>query len=917
MDPASTDKVVRANFFKVDKHAIPAKIFQYHVHLYRINKDGTVSEEDVAAFEDHRTTHALMNELLVQGEKTEDLEVRDLILSWPQCTRQSMTYDGASCLFTTSPLAMKETVNKKGDKISQISIVLTLPASMGGINNNQYKMSFTKTAVITAGEGCVTDCQAETLRALDTALLSFGRVQQTRDMPDWVVAGTKAFRFNTGADGRDQLNLTGAYEALRGYTASLKSTVAGLCLVSDMNVSSFLSAGELTHVMALAAGFRSIESFYQECRRGLNSKTVSMINDVLKGAKIKVTYNNQWRKFKKLGPPANSRDSVFEVYENEKVPKKVTVAEYFSEKSRGDDELGKAFRKFMEKNELRYPSLPTVDIGSQKRPVLIPAEMIVVPGGQIRSKKLSAEITASIIKYAAVKPAERFHFLSSDIGGGGNFVNILKNDPTASAYGMHGLETEPMKCSARLLPPPNIQYANCVETPGFAGTWNLEGKKFVQPPVSEMGDNKFKYGILGVGRPPHKWEDSVDSFMGSLVGDARTLGVQLIAGGPHLACGDAPHNIGEAIGKMKEGGAHIVFVVLFFDVYRIVKLQGDSLGMITQCLKWKNVMKPPRGYCSNVMLKVNAKLGGLNHVLTDRRDNKAPMASWGTSPSGAASEPPSSISWLFEKPCMIMGVNVSLSDPIKKDASLTTVIVASMDRACAKYVAHVQSSKSADTNQLSRAAEAVTTGFKNRNGTVPETVIIYRDGVSDGEFSKVVDVELEQIKDGLVAAGCVPDVKITVIICQKGHHTRLVYEEPDASASGGSSTFVNPAPGLVVDASDHESTIVSARYNEFYLNSHAAIQGTAKPCRYSLIYDSVGLKMSEIELLSYWTCYLYARCNKSVSYATPAYYAHLAARRAKDYTSIGATRQDLENISDHFCGSGKSNEVPRSGMYFV
>ena len=43
------------------------------------------------------------------------------------------------------------------------------------------------------------------------------------------------------------------------------------------------------------------------------------------------------------------------------------------------------------------------------------------------------------------------------------------------------------------------------------------------------------------------------------------------------------------------------------------------------------------------------------------------------------------------------------------------------------------------------------------------------------------------------------------------------------------------------------------------------------------------LQLSELELLTYWTTYLYCRCNKSVSYATPAYYAHCKSRWDLDY----------------------------------
>ena len=99
--------------------------------------------------------------------------------------------------------------------------------------------------------------------------------------------------------------------------------------------------------------------------------------------------------------------------------------------------------------------------------------------------------------------------------------------------------------------------------------------------------------------------------------------------------------------------------------------------------------------------------------------------------------------------------------------------------------------------------------------------------------------------------------------------------------------------------------------NEFYLNSHVAIQGTAKPCKYSLIYDEVGFKISELELLTYWSCYLYARCNKSVSIATPAYYAHWASKRARHLVAAGASPADLNKISSNWAEPGKPS------MFFI
>jgi len=146
-----------------------------------------------------------------------------------------------------------------------------------------------------------------------------------------------------------------------------------------------------------------------------------------------------------------------------------------------------------------------------------------------------------------------------------------------------------------------------------------------------------------------------------------------------------------------------------------------------------------------------------------------------------------------------------------------------------------------------------------------------------------------------------------MLICQKGHHTHLFYEK---TIGDGKSTFINPCPGLVVDCRGGQDSITSAELNEFYLNSHVAIQGTAKPCKYTLVYDSIRLKLSEMELLSYWLCSLYSRCNKSVSYCTPAYYAHWASKRANTLLAAGASSRDLAEISSKWAGE-------LSPMFFI
>jgi eukaryotic translation initiation factor 2C len=147
--------------------------------------------------------------------------------------------------------------------------------------------------------------------------------------------------------------------------------------------------------------------------------------------------------------------------------------------------------------------------------------------------------------------------------------------------------------------------------------------------------------------------------------------------------------------------------------------------------------------------------------------------------------------------------------------------------------------------------------------------------------------------------------KISIVVCQKRHKTRLVYEESPGH-------YINVCPGVCVDSSGGGQSIASANFIEFYLNSHTAIQGTAKACKYSLLYDEIGLTVSELELLTYWLCYLYSRCNRSVSLATPAYYAHWASKRARNLLSGGASDGELTNISRTWCLPNR-----HSTMFFI
>lgn len=166
--------------------------------------------------------------------------------------------------------------------------------------------------------------------------------------------------------------------------------------------------------------------------------------------------------------------------------------------------------------------------------------------------------------------------------------------------------------------------------------------------------------------------------------------------------------------------------------------------------------------------------------------------------------------------------------------------------------------------------------YKNKRGKFPEKLLYYRDGVSEGQFQEVLNIELTAMYNACqsVEQGYEKRVKITMVVVQKRHHTRFF---PGKSGIGDRRNNNVPA-GTIVD-----TQITHPNETHFYLVSHQSIQGVAKPTKYCVLHDDSNIKIDDLEALTYNLCHLFTRCNRSVSYPAPTYYAHLVAARGKAY----------------------------------
>jgi len=720
--------------------------------------------------------------------------------------------------------------------------------------------------------------------ALENALLMYGRWDAALDKPTWVMAKNRIFTA-TESDA-DPLSRSGHILAKQGWYASLKQCVNGHFLVVDLAVNAVLASGHMPELMYKAAGFSNFNEFYTECTRGLKPQVVRKIEEAVQKIRVRVIHLGFAKVAKHLGPPANHPQSAFE---HEGVM--YTVEQYYAFKARTDPRY----------KPVKYPYLPTVNMGSSSRKELYPAELVVIPPGEMRNHLVKEDpfLNAAMIKHAAVRPSERMNHVTNHPQ---SVVKVLRTDATAKAFGLHQIALTPTQVPATMLPPAKLQYGNShTAEPQFKGEWNPSGSSnltFLRPPEKPLNGG-YVFGVLVVGNAGPGVMPVVENMCNDLIRQSGISGVKLIKGGSILFSDGSSEGLTKTFTMLQEKKARLVVCVLMDALgHSYVKLAADTLGLPTQCIKFATLEKNPRGVYSNLMIKINAKLGGTNHTLKSRLEPKDVSAA----AARVFQSPPASLGWIFDKPCMLVGIDVSHPEPGADRASMAAV-VGSVDRSATKYVAHIsaQNSRQEMVADLTTAMGCLLSSFKQRNKALPETIVVYRDGVSEGQYAAVLRDELPQIREAVALQGYTEDaVKIAIVICTKGHNTRLVAQE-----HGGE--MMNVCSGLVVD-----SVITSPTLNEFYLNSHAAIQGTSKPCRYTLLYDNVGFKMSELQLLTYWTTFLYSRCDRAVSYATPAYYAHWASKRAKDLLAAGAGSAELSKISE-VC----SRDADSYNMFFL
>ncbi|KAI9759848.1 MAG: Histone chaperone asf1 [Chaenotheca gracillima] len=665
------------------------------------------------------------------------------------------------------------------------------------------------------------------------------------------------------ARGKTHHPLAPHVEAFKGVYQTIRMCHGGrLGINVDVSNGVFWGDQKLSIVMAGITGIRANMSLVMDSF----VRVPENINDPRSALKMSPMFK-ELRRLRKVAVKYMHRD----------FPEKIFIIERFYEQNAKeftfkvrDKETGEVtetsmFDYFMKKYSIRllHWGLPVMQ--TTKKNVVLPAELCWVADNQRYPYKLNPDQTATMIKFAVTKPKERLEDIEYGLG-----QLAWDKDPFLKGYGM-GIASQMLETKARLLPPPQIQFGSDKANPGTGGRWDMKGRKFL------LGNPvPLKHWGICIYTDPSKLPNAktvpkpvVENFLREFIKAYVGHGGRVENRDPPILTGvtDAAKGVNDLfqlIGNTYKERPQIMIFILPdrtpFHYLRVKKSADCRFGVVSQCMQANQIYKCHGQYISNVLMKLNAKLGGT----TSRIANKNPT--WGH----------------FTAPSMIIGADVTHAAPGSEQPSMAAITV-SWDKYASRYIAGCETNGNR-VEMITRyniehlLKPMVKDWIKMNNGNFPTHVYYFRDGVSEGQFQHVLNQELRDMR--IAFGNHFPDwkPKFIVVVASKRHHVRFFPKQGQGDTNG------NPLPGTLV-----ERDVTHPFDHDFYLCSHRAIQGTARPVHYHVLLDEAGLSCNQLHGMIYDHCYQYIRSTTPVSLHPAVYYAHLASNRARPHENIPAS----------------------------
>ncbi|KAF5183103.1 argonaute [Thalictrum thalictroides] len=641
-------------------------------------------------------------------------------------------------------------------------------------------------------------------------------------------------------------DIGGGAIGLRGFFQSLRPTQQGLALNVDFSVTAFHeSIGMISY---LQKRLEFLHDLSQRKTRGLLGEEKKEVEKALKNIRIFVCHRETDQRYRVFSLTDESTENL---WFRDRDGKNLRIVDYFKEHYNHD---------------IQFRNLPCLQI-SRSKPCYLPMELCVVCEGQKFLGKLSDDQTAKILKMGCQKPRERKDIINGVMAGS---IGATSGDQ-GREFKLN-ISREMTQLYGRVLQPPKLKLGNGGHITDLIPSRHDRQWNFLDSHVFE-GTRIERWALISFGGTA-EYRSLIPRFIKQLSQRCEQLGIILNKNSslqPQYEPIQVLNNVPLLESKLKKihraasNNLQLLICVMerkhrgYADFKRIAE---TNIGVVSQCCLYSNLAKLGSQFLANLALKINAKVGGSTVALYNSFPSQMPR--------------------LFgeKEPAIFLGADVTHPHPLDDSSPSIAAVVGSMNWPAAnKYISRMRSQthRQEIIQDLKEMVSELLGEFYQQLNMLPKRIIFFRDGVSETQFHKVLQVELEAIKAACLAFPMYKPT-ITFAVVQKRHHTRLFPNETN-SLSGGTQIFnENVPPGTVVD-----SVVTHPKEFDFYLCSHWGMKGTSRPTHYHVLWDENQFSSDELQKVVHNLCYTFARCTKPVSLVPPAYYAHLAAYRGRLY----------------------------------
>ncbi|KAK2389084.1 protein argonaute [Trifolium repens] len=834
------------NLFKVAADATDATFYQYSV---------TITSEDKRAVENKGIGRKLIDRLLQTYSSELD--------------GKSFVYDGERTLYTVGPLPdnkfeftvlLEESFSKRSTEC---------PGADGSLHgeNKRSKRSFPPKA-FTVEISFAAKIPLQSIALSLKGIESHANSQDALRVLDTVLRQRAA---NRGCllvrqsffhdDSKNFIDVGGGVTGVRGFHSSFRLTQGGLSLNMDVSTTMIVKPGPVIDFLLTNQSVR--EPRYIDWAKAKR---------MLKNLRVRATHRNQEFKISGLSEKPciqqlfsrkmkNGEDS------NAEQTVDVTVYEYFA-KHRGIELTSSAY-------------LPCLDVGKPNRPIFLPLELCSLVPLQRYTKALSPVQRASLVEKSRQKPQERIKILTNAIGN-----SCYDDDAVLAACGI-SIDKQFTPVEGRVLETPQLKVGKNEDCFPNNGRWNFKNKTLLQPSHIEY------WAVVNFSA-----QCDTSYITRELIKCGMSKGINI----------ERPYTLIEEEAQMRKSNPvargekmfdlltskltrdpKLILCVLperkNCDIYGPWKRKCLSeVGVVTQCI---SPLKITDQYLTNVHLKINSKLGGINSLLAIEHSGHLPL--------------------IKDTPTMILGMDVSHGSPGRSDIpSIAAVVGSRCWPLISRYRASVRS-QSPKVEMIDALFKPLDNGnddgiirellldfYSSSNGHRPAQIILFRDGVSESQFQQVLNIELNQIIKAYKYLGKFDVPKFTVIVAQKNHHIKLFQ----------ANALENVPPGTVVD-----TKIVHPRNYDFYMCTHAGMLGTSRPVHYHVLLDEIGFSPDGLQNLINSLSYVNQRSTTATSIVAPISYAHHAAAQMGQFLNFDELSE--ASLSPDSEGNIPIPELPR------